>query len=116
MSRVPPSWQFLGPFGSGGGFRRGNIQVLFTVARYDDGRTWIHASVCGRRGENNWFLPDWEDIKRVKHDFIGPDRWAYQVFPSEKDYVNKHPYVLHLYALLEGEPALPDFTWGLGSI
>jgi hypothetical protein len=116
LARVPPSWQFIEHFGSGGAFRRGNIQVLFTVSRQDDGRIWVHASACGRRGPQSWFLPDWEDMKRVKHDFIGPDRWAYQVFPSEKDYVNQHAYVLHLYALLDGEPALPDFTRRLGSI
>jgi hypothetical protein len=116
LSRVPPSWRLIELTVSGGAFHRGGIQVLFTVQRYGDGRIWVHTSACGRRGENSWFLPDWEDMKRVKHDFIGPDRWAYQVFPAEKDYVNKHPYVLHLYALLEGEPALPDFTWGLGGI
>ncbi|HEY1897579.1 MAG TPA: hypothetical protein VGG62_14965 [Terracidiphilus sp.] len=116
MSRVPPSWRLIEHTVSGGAFRRGGIQVLFTVQRYGDGRIWVHASACGRRGENSWFLPDWQDMKRIKNDFVGPERWAYQVFPSEKDYVNQHPYVLHLYALLEGEPALPDFTWGLGCI
>jgi hypothetical protein len=116
LSRVPPSWRLIELTARGGAFRRGGIQVLFTVQRYGDGRIWVHVSACGRRGENSWFLPDWEDMKRVKNDFVGPDRWAYQVFPSEKDYVNQHPYVLHLYALLEGEPALPDFTWGLGTI
>lgn len=116
MARVPPSWNLFQNFSAGGAFRRGNLQVLFTVQRYSDGKIWLHASVCGRRGEDRWFLPDWEELKRVKHDFIGEDRWAYQVLPSAKDYVNQHAYVLHLYALLDGEPALPDFTWGLGTI
>jgi hypothetical protein len=52
-------------------------------------------------------------MKRVKHDFIGPDKWAYQVFPSESQYINQNPYVLHLFSLLENRPALPDFTRGL---
>ena len=116
MSRVPPSWNSIQHLPNGAAFLRGNIQVLFTVQRYGDGKVWVHASACGRRGERSWFLPTWDDMKRVKHDFIGPDRWAYQVFPSEKDYVNEHPYVLHLYALFNGEAALPDFTWGLGTI
>jgi hypothetical protein len=56
-------------------------------------------------------------MKRVKNDFIGEDRWAYQVFPSSKEYVNTNPNVLHLFSLFEdGAPALPDFTWGLGSL
>ena len=116
LTRIPPSWECIGMNPGGGAFRRGSIQVLFSVLRYEDGRTWVHASACGRTGANSWFLPSWEEMKRVKHDFIGEDAWAYQVFPSAKDYVNEHPYVLHLYALMDGKPALPDFTWGLGTI
>ena len=52
----------------------------------------------------------------MKNDFIGLDRWAYQVLPPEKDYINDHPCVLHLFALLDGEPVLPDFSWGIGRI
>ncbi len=115
LARVPASWtmeQMVGP--QTAAFRRGAIQVLLSVARYDDGRIWLHVSAAGRTGPERWHLPSWEDMKRVKNDFIGADRWAYQVFPDERSYVNKNAYVLHLYSLLEGEPALPDFTWGLG--
>jgi hypothetical protein len=116
LARVPPSWKMLEREAGGGSFRRGSLQVIYTVARYDDGRIWVHASVCGRTGAGAYYLPDFEELKRVKSDFIGEDRWAYQVFPSAKDYINQHPYVLHLYALMDGAPALPDFTWGLGGI
>lgn len=116
MLRIPPSWKCVQPEVGGGCFRRGSIQVIFSVLRYEDGRTWIHVSACGRTGESSWFLPSFEKLKRVKHDFIGEDKWAYQVFPSAKNYVNQHPYVLHLYALMDGSSALPDFTWGLGTI
>ncbi len=116
LARVPPSWNLETALPAGGFFRRGSLQVMYTVQKYEDGRVWIHASVAGRRGERSWFLPDFEDIKRIKHDFIGEDRWAYQVFPSTKEYVNQNPYVLHLYALMDGSPALPDFTMGLGTI
>src|SRR5882724_4195194 len=116
IALVNPSCNLFQHLTAGGAFNRGGLQVLFTVQRYQDGKIWLHCSVCGRRGENLWFLPDWEQFKRVKNDFIGPDRWAYQVLPSAKDYVNQHAYVLHLYALLDGDPALPDFTWGLGTI
>jgi hypothetical protein len=119
LSRVPPSWTFIRPFAGGGAFRRGNINVIFTVQNYElHGRwePWIHISVSGSSRNSGPFLPDWEDMKRVKNDFVGQDRWGYQVFPAAKDYVNVNPHVLHIYARLEGEPALPDFTWGLGSI
>lgn len=120
MLRVNPAWTLIRHFPAGGAFRRSGLQVLFTIQRYDDGKgnwdIWLHVSVCGRRGENEWYLPSWEELKRAKNDFIGEDRWAYQVLPSAKDYVNQHAYVLHLYSRLDGGPALPDFTWGLGTI
>lgn len=120
LARVKPSWTLIQHKPSGAAFFRSGLQVLFTVQRYDDGKgnwdIWLHASVTGRRGKDAWYLPSWDDLKRVKNDFIGEDRWAYQVLPSAKDYVNQHAYVLHLYSKLEGEPALPDFTWGLGTI
>ena len=126
LSRVPPSWSTLQFNHAGGYFKRGGLQVGLTVQRYGGDEIWIHVSVCGRKGhsvgpqdpfhESSYYLPSFEELKRVKNDFIGEDRWAYQVFPSARDYVNHNPYVLHLYALMDGKPALPDFTMGLGTI
>ena len=119
LARVPPSWRMVERLPHGGAFVRANLQVIYTVQRYEQRGVWdiwIHASVCARIRGGAFQLPDWEDVKRVKNDFVGADRWAYQVFPAAKDYVNENAYVLHLYAKLEGEPALPDFTWGLGRI
>ena len=118
LARVPPAWSAIevDAEAGGGAFRRGSIQVLMSVSYESDQRIWIHVSACGRRSAKDYFLPSWEDMKRVKHDFIGPDRWAYQVVPAEKDYVNQNPNVLHLYTLLDGQPALPDFTKGTGTI
>lgn len=116
LARIPPSWRLIKHTAGGAAFKRGSIQVLYTVQKYEDRRIWVHASAAGRTGTNSWYLPTFEDLKRVKNDFIGEDRWAYQVFPSAKDYINHNPYALHLYALMDGTPALPDFTWGLGTI
>jgi len=105
LSRVPPAWSLIKTAEDGGFFQRGSVYVAVTVAYEEDHRIWVHVSLsCKHR------IPPWDELKRVKHDFIGPDRWAYQVLPSEKQYVNIHPFVLHLFALLDGEPALPDFT------
>jgi hypothetical protein len=116
LARVPPSWGLVQREEDGAAFRRGGIQVIVSVSYQQDHRIWIHVSACGRRTEKDYYLPSWEDMKRVKHDFIGPDRWAYQVFPNEAEYINHNPYVLHLFALLEGEPALPDFCKGTGTL
>lgn len=116
LARVPPSWALIERSDDGAAFRRGNIQAIVSVGYQTDHRIWVHVSACGRTGTASFFLPSWEDMKRVKHDLIGPDRWAYQVFPSEADYINHNANVLHLFALLEGEPALPDFTKGMGTL
>jgi hypothetical protein len=126
LARVPPSWSMIEVIPAGAYFKRGSLQVGYTVQKYEDRRVWIHASVCGRKGSSlgpgdprhpsTYYLPSFEDVRRVKNDFIGEDRWAYQVFPSAKDYINQNPFVLHLYALMDGAPALPDFTMGIGAI
>lgn len=115
LATIPPTWNMIQRLPAGGAFRRNTLQVLFTVQKYFDGNIWLHVSVCGRTSRDGYYLPDWGELKRVKHDFIG-DRYAYQVFPEEKDYVNTCAYVLHLFSRLDGTMALPDFTWGLGEV
>lgn len=116
LARVPPGWEMLQKEADGAAFQRGYIRVIISLATYEDHNLWIHVSVSGRKSQTVRFLPSWEDMKRVKHDFIGEDKWAYQVFPSQKQYVNLNPYVLHLYSLFENRSALPDFTRGTGQI
>lgn len=116
LARVPPSWSLIEKSGDGAAFRRGVVQVMISLALYDDRNLWLHVSATGRTGEKKFHLPSWEDLKRVKRDFIGEDRWAYQVLPPEAEYINQHPCVLHLFALFENHPALPDFTRGLGTL
>jgi len=116
LARIGPAWKMIQREVGGGAFVRGTLQVIFSCCKYEDGRVWLHVSVCGRKGQREFYTPSFEELKRVKHDFIGEDKWAYQVFPSSKQYVNHHENVLHLYSLMDGTPALPDFTWGLGTI
>jgi hypothetical protein len=111
LARVPPSWELIHKAEDGAAFQRGAVRVIVGISRESDHKIWLHVSASTPRA-----YPTWEELKRVKHDFIGEDRWAYQVFPSQKDYVNINPYVLHLFSRLEGEPALPDFTRGTGSL
>lgn len=114
LARVPAGWELIERSEHGAAFRRGSIQVFVTLELMDDHELWVHVSLCGRTGRVHFLLPSWEELKRVKHDFIGEDRWAYQVLPPQNQYVNQHPCVLHLFARFSGGPALPDFTRGLG--
>jgi len=113
MVRFKPYWNMVTKTDRGGYFQRGRVQVGVSVQKYQDREIWLHVSACRRKPDE---LPTWEDMKRVKRDFIGQDGWAYQVFPSEDEYVNHHPFVLHLFARIDGKAVLPDFTYGLGTL
>lgn len=115
LARVPPSWTLIEETEHGAYFLRGKMQVGFTVGKYDDGNLWLHTSATRRAGRS-FELPSWDDLKRVKNDFVGADKWAYQVFPDERQYVNDNPYVLHLFARYDRAAALPDFTRGLNTL
>lgn len=85
------------------------LKVIVSGIEIDE-RHWIHVSVSRRSR-----LPSWGDLKAVKNIFIGPERKALQVLPAQSDYVNHHPYCLHLWHCLDGDP-VPDFRLGAGMI
>jgi hypothetical protein len=85
-------------FSSGDGLR-----VIMTAAVERDGKRWIHVSFSRPNR-----LPSWDDLRKVKDVFLGNDRLAVQIQPRKKDYVNHHPYTLHLWSCLDGDP-VPDF-------
>lgn len=70
---------------------------------------WFHISVSRRSR-----LPTWEDLAKVKRDFLGPEVEAYQVLAKESQHVNVHAYCLHLWAPLDGfrrVANLQDLVW-----
>lgn len=79
------------------------LMVVCSAQVEYDGRRWMHVS-CSRPNR----LPSWEELRLVKDTFIGRDRNALQILPRQEEYVNIHPYVLHLWHCLDGD-GLPDF-------
>ena len=69
------------------------LLVLATIDTMEDGSKYLHIS-CSFQDR----LPSWEDLRTVKDLFICEDREAFQVLPKTADYVNLHPYCLHLWA------------------
>lgn len=89
-------------------FRRVNgdpLMVIVSGRTEADGRRWIHVSFSHPNRS-----PTWETTVLVKKAFLG-DRKALQVLPPEAEYVNIHPYCLHLWCCLDGD-GLPDFRVG----
>ena len=57
-----------------------------------DGFGWEHVSVSTYDR-----CPTWEEMCHVKKLFWDPDDVVIQLHPAEKNYVNNHPYTLHLW-------------------
>jgi hypothetical protein len=87
------------------------LTVIYSTALEQDGREWLHVSAS--RVDR---IPSYSDMTRVKNAFIGVHRTAYSVWVPASEHVNIHPNCLHLWAVLEGDDPLPDFTRGTGSI
>lgn len=57
-----------------------------------DGLGWEHVSVS-KKYEN----PSWDEMNEMKNLFWSKTDWVMQFHPAEEDYVNHHPYCLHLW-------------------
>lgn len=87
-----------------------NLKVIISGAVELDGKKWIHVSLSRKSR-----VPTYAEIAIVKRIFIGRDKKAVQVFAPESQHVNIHPYCLHLWHCVDGDP-LPDFTHGKRTI
>jgi hypothetical protein len=63
-----------------------------------DGMGWKHLSVTNAQRK---VLPTWSAMARLKACFFGDDEWAVQYFPAADDYVNDHPFCLHIWMPLD---------------
>lgn len=62
-----------------------------------DGGGWDHVSVERWDNEQDPRVPDWAEMCYVKRFFFEDDEAAMQLHPREKDYIDVHSYVLHLW-------------------
>lgn len=73
------------------------------------GAGWEHVSV--RTTE----MPAWSLMCMVKDLFWGPDDCVVQYHPPADEYVNNHPYVLHLWRPMDQEIPRPPL-WLVGGL
>ena len=76
---------------------------LFIIA--SDGKGWEHVSVsvCGEKR-----CPTWEEMCRVKESFWDAGDCVMQLHPPQSEYVNDHPFCLHLWRPVHGKIPQPD--------
>ena len=79
-----------------------NGKSFFVIASSDGG--WEHVSVSPK---NQKRCPTWEEMCVVKDMFFEPEEAVMQLHPAHSEYVNNHPYCLHLWRPLEREIPLP---------
>jgi hypothetical protein len=102
--RGPDGWRLVSLDGDGS-------VIVSCAPAPDDGVEWVHASMT-REGR----VPSYEDLCLLHRAVFGPGGWSYQVFAPEVEHVNIHPHALHLWGRRDGQPAMRNFTDGLGTI
>ena len=106
-----PAWTLVQDGYDGGAYQSSNgLRVIVSAAKEADGVVWLHMS-ASRPSR----CPSYEDMVEAKRRFLG-DRHAYQCFVPLAEHININPYVLHLWAMADGERSLPDFSAGTGTI
>ena len=76
-------------------------QAVMVVA--SDGMGWEHVSVSRRDR-----CPTWDEMCQVKAMFWDDEDCVVQYHPPKRDYVNIHPYCLHLWRQVGIEFPQPD--------
>ncbi len=95
-------------YGNNGAFvvRLQRGQEVFVIA--SDQLGWEHVSVSRKDR-----CPTWDEMCQVKSMFWGVDDCVVQYHPPESEYVNNHPFCLHLWRPVGVElPAPPSLMVG----
>ena len=82
-------------------------KLLFTIC--SDCGGWEHVSVTvrSRLGGAVNRCPTWEELSWIKQQFWTDDETVLQFHPKSSEYVNHHPYCLHLWKETGKNATLP---------
>lgn len=64
---------------------------------------WEHVSVS-----TEYRCPRWDEMNQIKDLFFEPHEAVMQLHPPKADYVNNHPYCLHLWRPVKVPIPMPD--------
>lgn len=90
--------------GNNGAFHIHSLKLsrsLYAIA--SDGEGWEHVSVSLHNR-----CPTWEEMNFVKNLFWDEDDVVIQYHPAKQDYVNNHPYCLHMWRPIGVDLPVPD--------
>lgn len=95
-------------YGNNGAFKIESPEpgwTLFFVASDEGG--WEHVSVHAHNPKRKR-VPNWKEMCFMKDLCWGEDDVVIQYHPAKSDYVNVHPYTLHLWRPTTGELPIPE--------
>ena len=75
-------------------------QTVFAIA--SDAMGWEHVSVSRRDR-----CPTWDEMCQIKELFWSSEDCVVQFHPPRSEYINNHPYCLHLWRPADGNQPLP---------
>lgn len=107
---IPIHYQLIKSGIDGAMYNYKGLTVIWSIDKEFDNKHWLHVSFSRKSR-----IPDYQDIKIIKKDFIGEDGKAIMVFPDKDHHINIHEFCLHLWHCIDGD-SLPDFTKGKNSI
>lgn len=81
---------------------------FFAIA--SNGGGWEHVSVSPVNKKRNK-CPSWEEMCRIKDMFFEPEERVVQFHPPKSEYVNNHPYCLHLWRYTAGDFPSPPMIF-----
>lgn len=81
-----------------------NGRSFFVIA--SNGGGWEHVSVtpCNKKRK---VCPTWEEMCEIKDLFFEPEDRVVQYHPPKSEYVNNHPYCLHLWRPISEKMPFP---------
>ncbi len=94
-------------------FTRGTTQIIAIASSGNEEIAWEHVSARARdfKGERT---PTWAEMCWLKDQFWGDEERVVQFHPPKSEYVNNHPFVLHLFKPIGVEmPFPPSETVGI---
>lgn len=67
-----------------------------------NGMGWEHVSVSPGSAQRKC-CPTWDEMCAIKDMFFGEDERVMQFHPPKSEYINNHPYCLHLWRPVDTE-------------
>jgi hypothetical protein len=79
-----------------------DLRIIASPGDANEGIPWEHVSVSLRNR-----CPNWQEMCWVKDQFWGAEETVMQLHPPRSQWINNHPYCLHLWRPANGGIPLP---------